>query len=140
MSPSMPSPRPIRWACALVIATACTGCGDGDASSGLTPSPLDPTQVHYGRTYGEWAAAWVQWGYESAPGEECIDPLADVTGAECGHGQDEQNPVFFLVGSYSGAAVRTQCAVSPDKALFFPLVNASIDNAGIPASEQLDDA
>lgn len=80
--------------------------------------------VIFGRTYGEWSAAWQQWA-NSIPASE--HPLFD--NAECSKGQS--GPVWFLGGKFcstedtncpSEPAVRS-CTVPKGKALFFPITN-----------------
>ena len=87
-------------------------------AASLGPRAIPPKSKPYGKTYGEWSAAW--WRYVvSYPLD--INPLNDPTGANCGMGQS--GPVFFLVGTTGGAAVRDECVVPVGKAVLFPLVN-----------------
>jgi hypothetical protein len=82
------------------------------------PRVFPPNSKPYGKSYGEWGGEW--WKYVlSYPLD--ISPLNDPTGANCG--MDQSGPVFFLVGTTGGAAVRDECIVPSGKALFFPLVN-----------------
>jgi hypothetical protein len=101
------------------------------ADSGHNPGVLPPNSDAFGKTYGEWSAAW--WQYvELQP--VASNPLTDPTGALCAVGQSGK--VFFLVGATgSGTATRNQCTVPAGKALFFPLVNAF--NVHIPCSNGL---
>ena len=89
-----------------------------------TPNVIPRDSVAFGRTYGEWAAAWWQWSL-SIPAT--AHPLFDT--ADCGTGQT--GPVFFLGGKVCasnapsctpGSATRS-CTVQAGKALFFPVVN-----------------
>jgi hypothetical protein len=88
---------------------------DGDGN----PRILPPNSHPYGRTYGQWAAAWWQWAL-AIPVDR--NPLVDETGANAAQGQSGQ--VWFLAGVFNatGTAVRT-ITVPHGKALFFPIVN-----------------
>lgn len=86
--------------------------------------------VVFGRTYGEWSAAWQQWA-DSIPALE--HPLLD--NADCSKGQS--GPVWFLGGKFCSAgdpscpfgfAVRS-CRVPTGKALYFPVVDFGCLNA-----------
>jgi hypothetical protein len=78
---------------------------------------VPPQAEGYGRTYGEWAAAWWQWAL-GAPA--AVNPLIDPTGEFCDGGQE--GPVWFLAGNF-GVYSERACTVPPGKALFFPVVN-----------------
>ena len=84
--------------------------------------PLDSSP--YGNTYGEWSARWWQWAL-SIPA--VTNPVLDETGANCAEGQS--GPVWFLAGSFFGGTFERACTVPPDKALFFPIVNAAFGAA-----------
>jgi hypothetical protein len=84
--------------------------------------PLDSSP--YGNTYGEWSARWWQWAL-SIPA--ATNPVVDETGAHCAEGQS--GPVWFLAGSFFGGTFERACTVPPDKALFFPIVNAAFGAA-----------
>jgi hypothetical protein len=84
--------------------------------------PLDSSP--YGNTYGEWSARWWQWAF-SIPA--ATNPVLDETGANCAEGQS--GPVWFLAGSFFGGTFERACTVPPDKALFFPIVNAAFGAA-----------
>lgn len=100
----------------------------------LNPSVLSPNSPQFGRTYGEWSAAW--WQYVlSIPAP--TNPLLDATGAKCG--LEQAGPVFFLVGTFTvtpfpgggviGIANRTECTVPAGVALFFPILNSECSTA-----------
>lgn len=73
----------------------------------------------YGRTFGEWSAAWWQW-LLSIPASE--NPLNAVDGeVDCTLGQS--GPVWFLAGAAPGTTAVRSCTVPRGKALFFPAVN-----------------
>jgi hypothetical protein len=101
---------------------------------------LDPTQSHFGNTDDEWGALWWKWIYElpQTDAKNCVIPLLDPTGEHCAYGQS--GDVFFLTGTQGGVAVRDKCVVPAGKAIFFPIVTFSGDNAGVPAGMTLPDA
>jgi hypothetical protein len=129
---------PGTWAIALFIGLATSACGS-DKDSAPSLSILDPDVEHYGKSYAEWAASWVQYVNRVSP-PDCINPLMDASGASCALYQDPESPVFFLVGNFGGISKRTECVVPSGKALFFPLANAWGDNVGVPADMLLSDA
>lgn len=84
--------------------------------------PADSTP--YGRSYGEWMAAWQQWA-TSIPATS--HPLFDTGPADTG----QSGPVFFLGGKF--CPIDTECStqnvtrkitIPPGKALFFPIMDA----------------
>jgi hypothetical protein len=125
------------WAIAL-LCLAASACGS-DEKAASTLDMLDPSSVHYGKAYAEWSASWVAYINSFAP-PDCMNPLLDASGASCLLDQDPQSPVFFLVGNFGGVSLRTECVVPSGKALFFPLINAWADNAGVPTEMTLPDA
>lgn len=117
----------MRQAAALAIsvvlaAGAMTAAGANDAGrAGVYPRD----EVVFGRTYGDWSAAWRQWA-DSLPATD--HPLFDT--APCDRGQS--GPVWFLGGRFCSPdvnqgcmnlpAIRT-CTVPAGKALYFPVLN-----------------
>ncbi len=57
------------------------------------PQVLPPNSHAFGKTYGEWSAAWWQWLYSMPTNQH---PLYDT--AECSEGQSGK--VWFLGGTY----------------------------------------
>jgi hypothetical protein len=87
-------------------------------ASNPNPGVFPPNSKPYGKTINEWTAEW--WKYVlSFPAD--TNPLADATGAHCAQGQS--GPVFFLVGTTGGPAVRNKCVVPAGKAILFPIIN-----------------
>jgi len=133
-----------RLTAVLCVVAATVGCGGSDDESSEKPGfeVLDPTAAHFGKTYGEWGAAWWKWIYElpQGPGETCVIPIDDPTGANCGYGQSQDSDVFFLAGNYGSVSVRSACVVPAGKTIVFPILNYAADNGGVPASAQLDEA
>lgn len=104
------------------------------ASAGCTQSttpcvtPIGRGGTYAGRALDDWSAAWWQSVY-SVQGEVAAHPFLDETGAACAAAQPSAD-VWFLHGSgNTGPIVRT-CTVPPGRALFFPLLTGSFDNAG----------
>ena len=73
-----------------------------------------------GESAGELSAEWWQWVY-SIPG--VVNPVLDATGAYCAVGQC--GDVWFLAGTFAGAAVRS-CIIPEGKTLFFPVINNAL--------------
>ena len=91
-------------------------------ASAADPNPgILPPQSHpFGRTYGEWAAAWHSWRL-SVP--VSVNPALDSTGANCGQGQSGN--VWFLHGipaDDEGPGTRS-CTVPAGKGVFLPVQN-----------------
>src|SRR5882762_5062046 len=70
-----------------------------------------------GQSFKALSAQWWQWVL-SVP--TAANPLTDTSGANCMVGQ--RGPVWFLAGSFGGAASR-RCSVPEGVPLFFPIVN-----------------
>jgi len=87
------------------------------ASEG-NPRVAPPNSKPYGKTYNQWTAEW--WKYVMGI-PASTNPLADANGAHCGDGQS--GPVFFLVGTTGGPAVRNDCVVPVGKSILFPIIN-----------------
>jgi len=76
---------------------------------------IDRDSVVYGRTYGDWMAAWDQWSY-SLP--VTTHPL--FTDGDCSVGQS--GPVWFLGGAFVPPWTRVRnCNIPFGTALFFPV-------------------
>jgi hypothetical protein len=124
---------------ALSLLTACGSDDDEPAPAKAKLDILDPAAPHAGKTYEEWAAEWVRYWNRTAP-PECVDPILDETGESCALHQDEGSPAFFLVGNFGGPSLRDACVVPAGKSLFFPLLETTGDNAGVPENMVLSDA
>ena len=90
------------------------------------------------RDYGGLTARWWKWVYA----QKAVDrngtntnPVLDSTGAYANvgqaHGIGPDNKYFFLTGTF-GANVTRTVTIPKGKALFFPIINASVDNAVKP--------
>ena len=82
---------------ALLGAMATSALADGNSNPGIRP----PEKKSFGKTSGQWAAAWQQWAF-SIPADQ--SPFLDETGASAGVGQS--GPVWFLAGNFGGETVR----------------------------------
>jgi hypothetical protein len=100
---------------------ATQGEGHGNANPGVLPPQSHP----FGKTYGEWEAAFWQWVY-SQPADH--NPLTDTTPASAG----QTGHVWFLGGTFAPTIgpggefigqVTRDATVPAGTALFFPLLN-----------------
>jgi hypothetical protein len=96
----------------LFTLVAPARAGQGNANPGVLP----PHAEAYGKTYGEWAAAWWKWAL-SIPVNR--SPFTDATGEFCGEGQS--GPVWFRGGA--ARSRETTCHVPAGKAIFMPVYN-----------------
>jgi hypothetical protein len=109
----------------IVLALAALGSSPISSRADDPPGPkvIQRDSVAYGRTYGEWSAAWWQWAL-SLP--VASHPLFD--NGDCSTGQS--GPVWFLGGKFcqtgtkcDASAAKRSCSLPAGKALFFPVVN-----------------
>jgi hypothetical protein len=116
----------------LALGTTVTLAGGGNVNN---PGILPPQSHAFGKTYGEWSAAWWEWAY-SMP--VTGHPLFDDTGINAAAGQSGQ--VWFLGGTWTaietnniwvGNATR-HITVPAGKALFFPIINVEVNNVSVP--------
>jgi hypothetical protein len=91
-----------------------------------TNSILPPGSKPYGKTYGEWSAAWWQWT-TFLPADK--NPSNDNTGKYCAEGQT--GPVWFLGSTPSGASIRT-CSVPSDRGILFPVITNECSTSEYP--------
>lgn len=85
----------------------------------ISPQAATSNPRIYGKTYGQWAAAWWQWALSFPDG---MNPVQDETGELCDLGQS--GPVWFLAGSFGVTGVERTCTIPKGKAIFYPLVNS----------------
>jgi hypothetical protein len=106
----------LLWATSLILA------GDDRAKSECSgPERPDICQPH--PFYGEQAACWWQAVWALPP---AYNPVFDQSGTNSGIGQS--GPIWFLHGTFGGAAVRSN-SVPADRSLFFPVVDTAWINA-----------
>ena|SRR5438552_3581682 len=129
-----PNTKTTRTCCAhalapalAIVAVALFAAASSVQAAGQNPRVFPVGSTPYGKTYGEWSAAWWQWD-TSLPAT--AHPLFDT--ADCGAGQS--GPVWFLGGKAcatpappegcnANLAVRS-CTVPVGKAIFFPILNS----------------
>ncbi len=122
-------------ALALVLAMA-VNLAVGAAAN---PKVLPPDSSPYGKSYGEWSAAWWTWTF-SLP--VTGHPLFDGTGLNSDPLLGQSGPVVFLGGMFTlftdqfgtrtiGQADRS-ITIPVGKALFFPIVNTEANNWSMP--------
>ncbi|MBI2876414.1 MAG: hypothetical protein HYY20_05995 [Candidatus Tectomicrobia bacterium] len=104
---------------AILAITLLSASGPVLASMPVPANPrvLPPQSEPYGKSYGEWGAAWWQWAL-SIP--EAQNPLVDTTGEFCDVGQSGR--VWFLGWSF-GTSVEKSCTIPEKKAIFTPVFN-----------------
>jgi hypothetical protein len=117
----------IRIAMLAAAAVWASGCYE------VEPLAIDGT--HYGQTYAQWGASWWQWAF-SLPATD--HPVLDETGDHCGAGQEE--PVWFLAGTFGGGPVQRSCTIPEDQALLFPIVNLAMVDPSLTTDEQFEAA
>lgn len=94
---------------------------DGGERDGCDTHIVPQHQRVDGRTQSEWSAAWWQW---ATAFDVPQNPVIDPDGTNAGVGQS--GPVWFLAGTFGGAAVRN-VTIPSDKHIFVPLTNAEWD-------------
>jgi len=110
----------------LLIVAACSQDRTGPsapmsaapAAPGGEAAVVPPHSSAFGKSAGEWAAAWWQWALQIPTGD---NPLIDPTGDHCAVGQTGQ--VWFLAGTLGSDPVTRHCRVPRGWALLFPLIN-----------------
>ncbi len=107
-----------------LVVILCTGALFAPAAIAKppdNPGSIAPHGQPYGKSYGDWGAAWWSWAASFPAG---ADPISAPGGqVVVGDADDQPNgPVWFLAGTFSGSVDRS-LTVPSDKALFFPLVN-----------------
>jgi len=120
----------VHWLEVMVTVTVIVGLMTGGfasfscAAESANPKVYAVDSVPYGRTYGEWAAAWWQWAL-SVPVSN--HPLFDNGNCTV----EQTGPVWFLGGQFPSVTpesmkldgVNRTCTIPSDKALFFPVLN-----------------
>ena len=101
-----------RVAATVVLFGAVTALAQ-NVNQGVAP----PNSKPYGKTYGEWAAAWGQWNEAIPLG---VNPANDPSGLQGAINQS--GPVWFLAGTFGGSATR-QATIPAGTAIFFPLID-----------------
>ena len=102
---------------ALPLATCPAQAAGRNPNPGVLPIDSSP----YGKSYGDWGAAWWSWAL-SFPADR--NPLLDPTGEFGSQGQS--GPVWFLAGTGGGTVERT-LTIPAGKGIFFPMLNVIND-------------
>jgi hypothetical protein len=107
----------------LMLSPAAVAQADTNPNPGIVPINSQPG----GMTYGQWSAAWWQYAY-SLPNSD--SPLFDATGGHCAVAQPfvAQSKVFFLAAAVFGGTQTESCTVPAGTMVFFPVLNAEVDN------------
>lgn len=122
-----------RMAIASILASAVIAGSTGGADAGHKgKGNLSPKQVFsldsvvFGRTYGEWSAAWWQYTLSNPASNSPIFDTGDCTVGQSG-------PVFFLVGKSCATnqtgcdatkSVVRNCTIPQGRAIYFPILNS----------------
>jgi len=109
----------------IVVVAIVLGLALLAVPSAIAQLVIPPSSVAYGRTYGEWSAAWQQWALSIPVAHH---PLFD--NGDCSVGQS--GPVWFLGGKFCAnnspncgtKHVIRSCSVPAGKALYIPILNA----------------
>jgi hypothetical protein len=91
------------------------------AAPNSNPGVLPPTSHPFGKTYGEWSAAWWQWAVSFPTG---TSPLTHTDATSCARGQS--GPVWYLSADLTGVAKPPPrvCTIPAGKGILFPIINA----------------
>jgi len=81
------------------------------------PGVHPPSSTPYGKTYGEWAAAWWQWVL-AIPASR--NPMVDTTGEH--GGENQSGPVWFLAATGGSGTFERTCTVPVGKGLLVPIM------------------
>jgi hypothetical protein len=99
-----------------------------EAQNSVSPNalvfPVDSKP--YGKSYADWSAIWWQW-LLSIPKDK--SPAGDSTGEN--YGTNQQGPIWFLAGTFGGAAERT-CTIPSGRAIIFSALNSECSYAEYP--------
>ncbi|HXJ58688.1 MAG TPA: hypothetical protein VNU68_18685 [Verrucomicrobiae bacterium] len=116
---------------AVLVTTATSAWAVPNVSPGIIPIGAHA----YGKSYGEWAAAWWTWGLTTP---FSTSQITDPDGRYAAVSQS--GPVWFLAGNFGGTTVRN-VTVPAGRALFFPIVNTfsgflPFEEVDLPAARQ----
>jgi hypothetical protein len=108
----------------IIINSSQSAQAQNSVSPNALVFPVDSKP--YGKSYADWSAIWWQW-LLSIPKDK--SPAGDSTGGNCGTNQ--QGPIWFLAGTFGGAAERT-CTIPSGKAIMFSALNSECSYAEYP--------
>jgi hypothetical protein len=102
---------------AVALTLLLVGCGDGTRPPEPDPGirMLDPGALHFGKSYADWAVAYMKWQLETP-----LSVLWDVKG--CTTGQSQNDHVVFLDQSAASKTQPAACSIATEESIFFPLL------------------
>jgi hypothetical protein len=106
-------------AVALAISAGVLSVSDSLAKANVNPRVMTPNSVPFGKTYGQWSAAWWQWAV-SFPAS--TSPLTNTDAKSCA--QKQSGPVWYLSADPTGKSTQRVCTIPPGRGILFPIVNA----------------
>jgi hypothetical protein len=101
-------------------------------AAGAAAQALSPSEPVLGRTYGEWSEEWYQWAYSLQVSHHPLFDTADVSAGQRGK-------VWFLGGYFTGGPRVRNVTIPAGKLLFFPIINAVVDNTDCNGGERISD-
>lgn len=104
----------------VLLASSALNVGYGDE---INPGVVSKDSKLFGKSYGEWAAAWWQW-FGSIP--KGSNPGEDTTGQHCSLGQNDPN-MWFLIESFDSDKYVRSCTIPSDRHVFVPSLAAYCD-------------
>jgi hypothetical protein len=100
-------------------------------AANTNPGIAPPNSNPLGASYARWGAAWWQWVF-SLHANVPPNPLLTTGAVDCSFGQMGQ--VWFLTGATVPGPTSRSCKVPTGTWLFFPVLNAWVDNTGFQGS------
>jgi hypothetical protein len=121
-----------KWLVLVLLAFFFTAAAVPLVSTVASPAPtaqpkghalrvLPPQSHAYGKTYGEWGAAWWQWAFSFPFGQ---DPITDLTGQY--NMEHQSGPLWFLAGT-GGRAITRTVTIPAGKGVFLAIINVLND-------------
>jgi hypothetical protein len=118
----------------LFVLGLLAACRTAPVASGGDPGVVPPGARVFGKSYGEWSAAWWQFVY-SIPKSD--NPLLRDDRCEA----RQSGPVWFLTAKWGDSPViaTRHCTVPFGTYLFFPIVNMGSNNVGVSPPHSVDE-
>jgi hypothetical protein len=125
----------------ILLACGCLVAGlnaPAASASTVTPGVIPPGAHPYGKSYGQWSAAWWQWAFQTpvnanGPAGEQNPLTVGSKPIDCSYGQSGK--VWFLSGTLNTPANAVRSCTKPipgEITLMFPVINAEQDNVTCP--------
>jgi hypothetical protein len=144
------SSHPVRWTgvvSAILVALCVCALPSAALAQTTKPTPgvLPPWANPYGRSYSQWSAAQWQWELQqpNVPTSPAVNPNPGTKdqpeAVDCTLGQTGK--VWFLAGTtlaQPSSATYRSCTIPTGVSLFFPVIDAWIDNLNCPNLTQGD--